>query len=449
MKIAVIGSGISGLSAAWLLARGNEHSVTLFEAGSYFGGHTNTVDVTLDGVKYPVDTGFLVFNDWTYPQLIGMFEHLGVKTAQSDMSFSVSLGKDGRRGDFEWAGSDRLATTFAQPTNILRLSFWRMIREMLRFNKQASALAQSDAIPDMTLGEYLDRERFGREMRDWYLVPMAACIWSTPSQRIYDFPLRSFLTFCRNHGLLSVNDRPKWRTVVGGARNYVHRMLNDIHDRRLNTPVQRVTRLESGVTLEFENEGRPQSEAFDHVVFACHTNQALQMLADPTDSEREMLEGIPYQPNLAILHTDASFMPRRKLAWAAWNFHSDDLESEQARGIPVGLTYWLNRLQPLPFKETVLVTLNPAREPDPRKVIAEFGYEHPVFTPSAERSQAMLQTLQGQRNTWFAGAWTRYGFHEDGLMSGIAVAQALGVQVPWTPAVHGGLEAKTQAKMRA
>ncbi len=427
----MIGSGISGLSAAWLLARQSVNCVSLFEANKYFGGHTNSVDVTLEGVTYPVDTGFLVYNDWTYPNLIGMFDHLGVKTAQSDMSFSVSLGSEDSRGQFEWAGSDRLITTFAQPSNILRLSFWRMIREVLRFNKQASALAASGSIPNITLGEYLDREGYGRELREWYLVPMAACIWSTPSQMINEFPLQSFLTFCLNHGLLSVNERPKWRTVVGGARNYVTRMLNDIVDKRLNSPVVNVKRSNNRITVVSMFDGEQKVEQFDHVIFACHTNQIQKFLQDATNEEVQMLSGIPYQPNRAILHTDKTFMPLRKLAWAAWNFHSEDATSERRQGKPVALTYWLNRLQPLPFKQDVFVTLNPTHQPAAGTLIAEFDYEHPVFTPAAAASQKQIAHLQGKQNTWFAGAWTRYGFHEDGLMSGIAVAQALGAEVPW------------------
>lgn len=427
-RIAVIGAGVSGLVAAWLLRQ--QHHVTVFEADSRLGGHANTVDVTIDGVHHPVDTGFLVFNDWTYPNLIGMFNHLGIVDAPSDMSFSVSLGG----GAFEWAGSDALATTFAQPSNVLKPAFWSMIFDLLRFNREASALVDSGAPMVGSLGNYLDTNGYGRAFRHRYLVPMAACIWSTPAKTIHEFPLATFLTFCRNHGLISVNNRPKWRTVKNGSRQYVVRLAQDLADVRLNCPVQQIERHANAVTIVTPH-GRFE---FDQVVLACHTDQALAMLESPSDAERSMLGGIRYQPNQAILHTDATLMPTRRRAWAAWNFMAKgEDEGEQ----PVSLTYYLNRLQPLPFKSPVLVTMNPLYEPAADKVIQRFDYSHPVYTADSVTTQAALRQLQGLQRTWYCGAWTRFGFHEDGVISGMAVAKALGASIPWQPH-HGATQPK-------
>jgi predicted NAD/FAD-binding protein len=417
MRIAVIGSGISGLAAAWRLAP--QHRVTLFEADSRPGGHTNSVDVTLDGVTHPVDTGFLVYNERTYPNLIALFGQLGIETTKSDMSFSVSVGPH----RFEWCGSN-LATLFAQPSNALRPAFWRMIADILRFNRQATALALrgDDAAADLAvpLARFLAREGYSASFRDHYLLPMAAAIWSCPMKQMLDFPLGSFVRFFHNHGLLQVENRPQWFTVPGGARRYVHRMLERIDDLRLATPVRSVRRapdLRGGVAIVTDSG----IERFDQVVLACHSSQSLSLLADADADERAVLAAIPYQPNRAWLHTDASLMPRRRSAWAAWNY----LSNGNAASPDVSVTYWLNRLQPLPFASPVFVSLNPLAEPAPGSVIASFDYEHPVFGAESVVAQRKLAGIQGRRDTWFAGAWTGFGFHEDGLKSGLKVADAI------------------------
>lgn len=434
-RIAVIGAGIAGLSCAWLLARhaGGAHQVTLYEQYDTLGGHTNTVDIHVDGIDYPVDTGFLVFNDWTYPNLISMFKHLNVDVAPSNMSFGIKLLDARARGKLEWCGSDNISTLFAQTSNLVRPAFWGMLKDMLRFNRETTALANRNQEMQGTLGAYLNANQYGDAFRDWYLKPMAACIWSTPSQQIDEFPLATFIHFCRNHGLISVNDRPQWRTVKGGARNYVNKLAADIADIRLNAKLLRVTRDDNGVTIT----STTGAEQFDQVVFACHTDQARALLGDDDGSVRTVLSRIPFQANTAILHTDQRLLPDRRRAWAAWNYmawHPDVPQSRNSGNAhaPVSLSYLINRLQPLPFTTPVIVTMNPLVAPDPDKVIKTIRYDHPVFLADSVHAKREVRTIQGKRRTWFAGAWTRYGFHEDGLMSGIAVAKALGATVPWT-----------------
>jgi predicted NAD/FAD-binding protein len=417
-RIAVVGSGIAGLSAAWLLSR--DHAVTLFEANDYLGGHTHTVDVTLDGITAPVDTGFLVFNERTYPNLIALFDHLGVGSTASDMSFSVKLEAE----RLEWAGSS-LSTVFAQRRNLFRPSFWGMLGDILRFNREANALALGQGDSAQSLGEFLEAGLYGRAFRDWYLLPMAGAIWSCPTATMLQYPARTFFRFCANHGLLQVSDRPQWRTVNGGARSYVNKLSATLADVRLNRPVQEIRRNPGGAELRFADGA---AERFDEVVLACHSDQALRLLIDADAAERRMLGAIRYQDNDVVLHTDEHFLPRRRLAWSAWNYHADHAAES---GRPVGVSYLINKLQPLPFSRPVIVTLNPGREPRPEHVIDRYRYAHPVFDLAAIAAQSRLPQLQGRHHTWFCGAWTGYGFHEDGLKAGMAVAAGLGVNAPW------------------
>lgn len=420
-RIAIVGSGIAGLSAAWLLSRA--HRVTLFEANDYPGGHTHTVDVTLDGITAPVDTGFLVFNDRTYPNLIALFDHLGIATTASDMSFSVRL----EAAALEWAGGD-LDAVFAQRRNLLRPAFWGMLADILRFNREATAAARGGAGDAVSLGEFLDGGGYGAAFRNWYLLPMAGAIWSCPANAMLAYPARTFFRFCDNHGLLQVSNRPQWRTVIGGARSYVEKLVAEIADVRLSMPVAAVRRDGAGVVLN----SPAGEERFDAVVLACHSDQALRLLADADETERGVLGAIPYQDNEVVLHSDESFLPRRRKAWSAWNYHATAAADADR---PVGVSYLISKLQPLPFKRPVIVTLNPGTPPRADCVIDRYHYAHPVFDARSSEAQARLPQLQGRRNTWFCGAWTGYGFHEDGLKSGLAVAAGLGVSAPWLPAL--------------
>ena len=434
MNIAIIGSGIAGLAAAHHL-RGQAH-VTLFEAGDYFGGHTHTVDVELPDaqgrmVRHGVDTGFLVFNERTYPQLIALFEQLSVPTAASDMSFSVQVPGAWGRQPLEWSGSN-LATVFAQRSNLWRPRFWSMLRDLMRFNALCTRIAQAnqEAALAQPLAEFLDQYRFGQAFRDWYFLPMLGCIWSCPTDQMLRFPVATMIRFCHNHGLIQVANRPQWFTVAGGARQYVEKIVAGVDSARLNTPVRRLVRDAAGVVVQTDQG----SQRFDHVVVATHTDQALALLADASAQEQAVLGAIRYQPNRAVLHTDASVMPQRRSAWAAWNYErAAELGQESAR---VCLHYWLNQLQPLPFAQPVLVSLNPVRPIDPARVLGSYDYDHPVFDLSAIRAQQQLPQIQGLRRTWYAGAWAGYGFHEDGLKAGQQAAKLLlqGLDQPWPQA---------------
>jgi len=424
MKVAVIGSGISGLAAAYRLHR--EADVSLFEANHYFGGHTNTLDLTLPDksgrpVTHGVDTGFLVFNERTYPELISLLSTLDVPSHRTDMSFSVQVPGAGPRNQvLEWNGAS-LSTVFAQRGNLLRPRFWRMLGEVLRFNRLCTAIAEGNQESSLSqpIEDFLVQHHFDDTFRDWYFLPMLGCIWSCPTDQMLRFPVATMIRFCHNHGLIQVSNRPQWWTVAGGARQYVQRIIEKLPDTRLNSAVERIERDAGGVFIHSAG----QTERFDAVVLAVHSNQALRLLATPTTQEQEVLGAIHYQPNLAVLHTDASMMPQRQRAWAAWNYERAPSDSrESAR---VCLHYWLNRLQPLPFAQPVLVSLNPARDIDPTKIAASINYEHPVFDLAAIRAQSVLPALQGQQHTWFCGAWTGYGFHEDGLKSGYIAAQGV------------------------
>jgi predicted NAD/FAD-binding protein len=418
-RVAVVGSGIAGLTVAYGLA--GRAQVTLFEAGRYFGGHTHTVDVTLDGLTHGVDTGFLVLNERTYPNLLRLFDELGVEVAPSDMSFSVQVPDL----PLEWSGSS-LNTVFAQRANLARPRFWGMLADILRFNRIATSLVTSGDADELSepIGDFLARHRLGDAFRDWYFLPMIGCIWSCPTDQMLRFPVATLIRFCHNHGLLQVTRRPQWYTVRGGARRYVEAMLRRIPDARLNTPVHSVRRVPPGSGSAGVYLGTDAgAERFDDVVLACHSDQALALLADPTPQERATLGAIRYQANRAVLHTDAGVLPSRRAAWAAWNYErAASAPREQAA---VCLHYLLNRLQPLPFRTPVIVSLNPVTEPRPGTVIDTFDYAHPVFDAAAIAAQKRVPALQGQAHTWYCGAWTGYGFHEDGLKSGQAVLRAM------------------------
>ena len=438
MKVAVVGSGISGLAVAHAL-RGRAE-ITLFEAGDYFGGHTHTVDVTLptpDGpVTHGVDTGFLVFNERTYPHLIKLFGDLGVATAKSDMSFSVQVPGAYRGGALEWSGST-LSTVFAQRGNLLNPRFLRMLRDLLRFNSLATRIAEAghEATLVQPLRDFLQQHGFSAEFRDWYFLPMLGCIWSCPTDQMLEFPVSTMIRFCHNHGLIQITNRPQWWTVQGGARHYVDKIVAGIPDRRLNTPVHLIERDDQGVRIIT----RGQAQHFDKVVLATHSDQALSLLQSPTDDERQVLGAIRYQPNRAVLHTDTSVLPRARSAWAAWNYE----RAADGAAPRVCLHYLLNRLQPLPWEQPVVVSLNPVRGIDRNRVMGEFDYAHPVFDLPAIRAQASVPRLQGRRHTYFCGAWTGYGFHEDGLKSGLSVARQLLVDISQQAALQPTLQELT------
>ncbi len=412
LRIAVVGSGISALSCAWLLAR--RHKVVVYEQADRLGGHTNTVDVQGPAGTTPVDTGFIVFNDATYPNLVALFEHLGVASRATDMSFAVSLDE----GRFEYAAP----ALFAQRRNAFRPRFWTMLREILRFYRDAPAQLATLSDPNLTLGDYLKREGFSEAFRDDHLLPMAAAIWSSPAHTLMDYPAESFIRFCGNHGLLKLTGRPVWRTVQGGSRAYVSRLVQDLGEGvRLANGAVEVRRVDGQVEV-LDSQGR--KDRFDHVVIGAHADQALAMLAQPTDAERALLGAFRYSRNLTVLHSDASLMPRRRRAWAAWNYI----------GVEGGLcvSYWMNRLQGLPGPD-LFVTLNPPRPPRSETLLRTEIYEHPIFDPAAIRAQKALWTLQGQGGVWYCGAHFGAGFHEDGLQSGLAVAEQLGgVRRPWS-----------------
>jgi predicted NAD/FAD-binding protein len=414
VRIAIVGAGIAGLGTAWLLQR-QGHAVTLFEAAARAGGHTDSVDVTVDGHDFPVDTGFLVYNDRTYPRLIELFRELGVESVASEMSFSCRVD----HANLEWAGTS-FASLFAQPRNAFRADFWRMLRDIVRFNRETTRLAGAEAPWSISLGEYLEAEGYSAVFRDWYLLPMAAAFWSSPRRDILDFPLPSFARFCANHGLLQITDRPQWRTVRNGARTYVDKMLATLSDVRLATPVQRIVRRPDYVTVVTHGN---VAERFDEVVLACHSDQARKLLTDGTEQENRLLASVRFQKNRVVLHTDAALLPRSRRAWSAWNYLAVD---DPLGARPVAVSYLINKLQPLPCRTPVVVTLNPPFDADASRVMGEFEYDHPILDGAAVDAQLGLRQRQGEHRTWFAGAWLGYGFHEDGLRSAHEVAAAIG-----------------------
>ncbi len=418
-RLAVIGAGISGLSAAWLARQTRD--VTLFEAEPRPGGHADTQLVEVAGEPVAVDTGFIVYNALNYPNLVGLFAHLGVVTKPTDMSFGVSIGQ----GRMEYAGGE-LYQMFAQKRNVLRPRFWSMVSDILRFYKSAPALLSANT--DKSLGEWLDANRYGAPFVEDHILPMGAAIWSASVEGMRAFPVRHFARFFHNHGLLRLTDRPAWRTVDGGSRHYVTKMMADLGDVRLGQAVRGVTRHDLGVSVHL---GDGQSERFDEVVLACHADQALALLEQPSEAERSVLGAFRCQPNRMVLHTDVALMPRRKAVWSAWNYLSDGARDHAQT---VSVTYWMNRLQSLETKLPLLVTLNPLREPQANSIILERNYRHPQFDAAAMLAQERLPGIQGVDRVYFAGAWAGWGFHEDGIASAVRVAALLGITPPWAAA---------------
>ncbi len=423
MKIAIVGSGIAGLGAAWALNQ--HHEITLFEAEGYLGGHANTVEVDDGGRRVAVDTGFIVYNEQTYPKLTRLFRELEVPTEKSEMSFSVSVG----RGSFEYKGD--LPGLFAQPCNVARPRFWRMLRDVARFYREAPKLLKLEADIALSLGAFLEAGRYSEDFVNDHLLPMGAAIWSTSLADMRSFPARAFVQFCQNHGLLLYTNRPQWMTVTGGSREYVRRLSQSFRQRiRLNKAVVACRRTPMGVFVTTEAGAE---ERFDQLVLACHSDQALRILGqDATYDEAETLAALGYEDNLAVLHQDPALMPLRRGAWASWNYIGGEVEDQ---GRKVSVTYWMNRLQNLKTGEPLLLSLNPIQRPRADKVLVSYSYAHPQFDQAALEAQASLYRIQGERQTWFCGAYCGYGFHEDGLEAGFKVAAELGAPVPWADEV--------------
>lgn len=415
MKIAIIGSGISGLGAAYLLNQ--QHDISVYEKNDYIGGHSRTVDINIDETTVPVDTGFIVFNYRNYPNLTGLFEHLNVPVEKSDMSFGVSIDN----GWLEY-GTRRPLDIFAQKSNLLRPKFWKMLADILQFNAKAKNYLESD----LSLGECLEELKLGDWFRDYYLLAMGASIWSTPLRGMLDFPARTFIRFFDNHGLLTVNNQPQWHTVKGGSKEYVKLITEPFKDKiKLGCGVDKVRRQSDHIEV-IDNDGKKQK--YDQVIFACHSDQAIKMLDNPTKDEQEIVGAINYQPNEMILHSDISFMQKRKSSWSSWVYLS---ESKENKSSSVSLSYWMNNLQPIVTEKPIIVTLNPGRKPNPDKIYDRHTFHHPVFDEKAAQAQSKLDTIQGVDRIWYAGAWQRYGFHEDGLLSAVNIAEKMGVTIPW------------------
>lgn len=425
-RVAIAGTGISGLAAAWLLAP--QFDVTVYEAAKRTGGHSNTVNVTTPEGAVAVDTGFIVYNEATYPNLTALFEHLGVETTATNMSFAASRGD----GALEYNG-ETLNALFGQRRNILRPRFWSMLSDLVRFYRQAPGDLDDLEVSGLSLGAYLRRKGFGQAFIEDHLLPMAGAIWSSPAQRILEYPAASFIRFQENHGLLKLTNRPMWRTVTGGSRVYVDKMAKRFADRiRLNAPVVSVTRSAQGVLVR---DGQGHVDVYDHIIFATQADQALAALDDPSPAERDILGRFGYSDNETWLHSDETWMPRRRSVWGSWNY----LERRGEDGAALCVTYWMNKLQPLETNRQMFVTLNPSQPPRADLAYHCEHYRHPVFDAAAIAGQKRLWSLQGVNNTWFCGSYFGAGFHEDGLQSGLAVAEQLGgVRRPWSVANESG-----------
>ncbi len=417
-RIAVVGSGISALSAAWFLSQ--RYEVEIFEKDDRLGGHTNTVSVAENDKVLNIDTGFIVFNRPNYPNLTAMFEHLQVATENTDMSFAVSIDK----GDLEYSGTN-LNGLFAQRRNLLSPKHWSMILEIMRFNRQAKNDLKSSYALDQSLGVYLLEHEFSPAMRDHYRLPMAAAIWSCPVETMMQFPTRSFLQFFANHGLLNIEDRPQWETVTNGSGTYIDKIIqNSDFKIHLSSPVDKVEKQANGVKL---TTASGKQDYFDAVVLGCHADQAWQMMDDDLKTEFAPLQHFEYQENMAYLHTDLALMPTRKAAWSSWNF----LRDMQSPETHVAVSYWMNQLQNLDTDQDYMVTLNPIDKPDPAKTLKEIRYEHPVFDKDAMQAQSQLMDLQGRSGIWLCGSYFGYGFHEDGLKSSVDLARLWNLSLPW------------------
>ena len=412
-KVAVIGSGISGTSAAYYLNKLG-YDVYLFESGSHFGGHTNTIDLDLEGQRIPVDTGFLVHNDRTYPNLIDFFEELKIETHLSEMSFSVVRRTD----DITWAGTN-IFTVFAQPGNLFSMRFFRFLKEVLRFNKESKKyLLEYEGKPELTLDEMLIKKGYTEDFKNWYLLPMGGCIWSSPTNEMLNFPAYTFLIFCLNHGLLQIFKRPQWKTVLNGCRTYIEKALSQIDNKFLNEPVLEVVSEDNKLKLITEK----RIEYFDYCLICSHPPQTLEIFKNADFLTKNLLSKFKYQKNKAVLHFDESVLPREKIAWAAWNYLSTESTSGNDK---VSVSYLLNKLQPLPVEKAVIVTLNPASKIEKNKVVKEINYQHPLFSIDAIMAQREMVNIQGRQGVYFSGAWLRYGFHEDGILSSKSVINKL------------------------
>ena len=441
-KVAIIGAGISGLGCAYALRQHPDLEITLFEGGNHIGGHSNTVDLTLetpDGqLTHGVDTGFLVFNRKTYPRLVRLFEEIQVPIAPSEMSFSVSIdtgGKTGRSKKIEWAGND-LNSFFGQRSNLFSPSFWRMAYDILRFNRLATRLAEEQITakleysePDERIKDFLDRNRFSTSFRENYFLPMIGAIWSCSVEQMLEFPIQTMVRFCHNHGLLQIQNRPQWLTVQGGSREYVKLLVAALEKRQVQFVRESVSRVNARKTEDSPVEVITSSglHQFDEVVMACHSDQTLELVHGIGQDTRNILASVPYQKNRAILHTDINFLPATERCWAAWNYTAKSGATPTAQQ-HVSVNYLINRLQPLPkaFENTqIIVSLNPLTDPNPKLVHEEIHYSHPVFDMRAVKAQKELPLIQGNASIWYCGAWTGFGFHEDGLRSGELVAKDL------------------------